>query len=176
MRTLLVIGLFSATTLAIAQQESIHLFGSQSLMWIGSQDIRRGVGIAYQTAKPDPRLSFRRNEAQLVFEGYAMHTWGGRRGRDRDQASMLGALALARYEYANGWFYELGWGLQYANPTTHDLDSRLNSTPTLGLGYVFDCAGTDVRTTLRFMHSSNGGTNPPNQGQNQLWLMIGFRI
>lgn len=148
---------------------------------IGSQDKRVGITMGIQWAHPEKRLTFNGHRLYLVFESQLSFSYGGGwNRRPRDKAWAIASLGLARYEVIGpskrGFFYELGWGLHLANESTFDLDSRLNSTPTLGGGIIFDRAGTTYQLGLRWYHISNAGTVGHNQGQNQLLLQIGVRF
>lgn len=153
----------------------------QTWLVLGSQDFRKSYGLAYQMVKPDERLSFRQNEAQLVFEANMQSSTGRRPTRADNVQHNWGLLALGRYELGKPGtrhaFWEAGWGLEYVDRTSQDLNLRWNSTPTLGLGYVLPGKdGHDWYFNLRFRHISNGGTRLPNQGQNWLLLMVGYRF
>lgn len=91
----------------------------------------------------------------------------------------LGFLASGRFQYhCSGRlsvFWEAGWGLHYSTRTTNDLQTLLNSTPTIGLGAIWG-GKNPVYFTARLMHISNAGLSKPNKGQNQVWIMLGTRL
>ncbi|MCG9893996.1 MAG: acyloxyacyl hydrolase, partial [Fimbriimonadaceae bacterium] len=93
----------------------------------------------------------------------------------------VGMIALARwaqtYENGRGTFFEAGWGALYTDTLSPDISSKYNSVPTLGLGFWLPTdSGTVWQTTIRLMHISNGGIQPPNRGQNQLQVLVGVRF
>jgi hypothetical protein len=144
---------------------------------LGSEDTRRGgfYGVTY--SRHEPRFRFRGTEAAVVYGAYYMFTKGG--GFEDipvNKMHSFGATVGARYPlpWISGGrlFADLGWGLAYNSIRTRDLDSRLNSTPYVGVGYAFE-QGT---LTLRWFHMSNGGSNGNNQGLNQAVVLFGMRI
>lgn len=142
---------------------------------LGSEDTRRGGFYGVSFSRHEPRLRFRKAEAAVVYTAYYMFTKGG--GFEDipvNRMRTLGLTAAARYPVAlqGRLFAEGGWGLCYNSITTRDLDSRFNSTPFVGVGYLFD-QGT---LTLRWFHMSNGGTSGNNQGLNQAVLLFGVRL
>ena len=181
-KSILACALFAmATTHAFAAHQIVWITGNKSWPWLGSQDIRTGVSFHYQRVKPDKRLSFRQNRGELVWEGYVQRSWGGREGREKNTQSNIGILALARYEQGgtghSRWYWEAGWGLEWVDKDTQDLDTPINSIPTLGFGYVIPQAGEkELYLGVRYHHISNGGTRLPNQGQNWVQVMVGLRF
>lgn len=154
--------------------------GGKTWEILGSQDLRHGYGLHVQWAKPDRRLSFRQNRAKLVWEGYYMHSTGGRPNRTDDIQTNLGLLALARYEQGPPGtarsYWEAGWGLQYISRLGPDINLHLNSTPTLGGGYIWPWGERELWVSARYHHISNGGLRKPNQGQNWLQVMVGVKF
>lgn len=181
---LVLLTLFSAIAGAQAvenrRERVVSAVASQSLLVLGSEDRRSGFGASIQWLNPEKRLAFRRYPAKLGYEFYALHTTGhdttGRRPGVTTTAA--GALVFARYEFparSIRMFFDLGWGLQVADRISQDLDTRLNSTPMFGAGIIVG-RERPVYIALRLLHMSNAGTNKPNQGQNQLQLLVGVRF
>lgn len=156
----------------------VWAFIGQSWFLMGTEDFRQGGGVAVQRVRPEPRLTYKGSRGELVWELNVASTVGGDKFEwPGDTTTAVGAVALARWpvRWSRGVFgyVEAGWGLQYANAVTIDLPSRLNSTPTLGFGFDL---GAQVRVGVRCMHISNAGTRGNNPGQNQLFLMLGYRF
>jgi hypothetical protein len=156
-------------------------FYGQSWFIFGSEDIRRGGGVAIQWVRHEPRFKFRSHEGQLIFEANYTNTVGGNKfefGPDRTNA--VGIVGLARYESKAksgfGGYVEGGWGLQWASQITIDLPSQLNSTPVLGAGLILPAGKNQVYAGIRCIHISNAGLKGNNPGQNQLQLMLGLRF
>ncbi|MBL8047899.1 MAG: acyloxyacyl hydrolase [Chthonomonas sp.] len=157
-----------------------YLSGGKSWQILGSQDLRNGYGLHVQFAKPDKRLSFRQNRAKLVWEGYYMHSTGGRPNRTDDIQTNLGVLAMGRFEQGQPgsarWYWEAGWGLQYISRLGPDINLHFNSTPTFGAGYVIPMGSREMWLGARYLHISNGGFRKPNQGQNWMQLLVGVKF
>lgn len=165
-------------------RQSQYLYGyfGQSVSWLGSEEIRLGGGLGYALGKPEPRFQWGRISSQLVYDAYIGNT-SGRSGYSvgNETTTAMGVLAYGRWfwprdEKGRGMYADLGWGLQYANHTSRDLNLTFNSTPTLGVGGVFPTGNREVLLGLRYLHVSNGGLKKPNQGQNQFYLMLGLRF
>jgi hypothetical protein len=184
----LVLCLLALGTVAVAQEEprnhpSRYLYGfvGQSVVVLGSEDIRYGAGMGFAYGKPERRFRFRSIPAQLIFEGYFDRTSSRFRYDNPRDTYSFGGLVSARWywprnEFGWGMYGDLGWGLQYANHPTRDLDSTVNSTPMIGFGGVFASGRNEYLIGLRLLHISNAGTKEPNQGQNQLFLTLGYRF
>lgn len=164
--------------LAHSQQWSGWIRGGHSVVFLGSEDHRTGFGVAVQWEQPWGRLRYRSHSASLVLEGSFDRTYSAGEGRSpADTTNYWNLLAVGRYY--GGWrgkargFVELGWGASYGERRTEDLDVRLNSTPVIGGGYEHR---DGTLAALRFLHISNAGFGKRNQGQNQLWLMLGRRF
>ncbi len=154
-------------------------FGRSELIF-GSEDSRFGGGLSYAYGKPEKRFQLGHIPAQLVYEGYVDHTQSGGSGFPPNSTLATGGLGYARWRWpmdqqGNGVYVDLGWGMQFANRPTLDLDTRLNSTPVLGLGGVFRDGSKEFLIGLRYLHISNAGTNHPNFGQNEIFLTLGVR-
>jgi hypothetical protein len=112
----------------------------------------------------------------LVFEGYADSSRSDGVASDPGISTMaVGVLAYARY--GDRFFTDYGVGLQAADKNTHDLPSKLNSTPMFAVGTRFAAGRRTWTVALRFLHISNAGTlghaKHSNRGQNQFLLMLG---
>ncbi|HVL39184.1 MAG TPA: acyloxyacyl hydrolase [Fimbriimonadaceae bacterium] len=149
-----------------------------SVVFMGSEDHRTGGMLSIQWEQEWGQLDYRSRPGVLVLEGYLNRTRSFGEGRSpADTTNSYGLLALARFY--SGWrgsirgFLELGWGAQYTERRTEDLDVRLNSSPVFGGGYEWR---NGLMLGLRFLHVSNAGFGKRNQGQNQLWLMVGSRL
>lgn len=149
----------------------------RSELILGSEDLRRGFGIGLGYGKPEPRLRFRDVPAQLVLMAYYQSTKGDRAEK---YADAYGVLATARYRFRTngkvGAYLDLGWGLQATNRTSIDLDSLLNSTPMVGFGAAVRNGSSEILLGVGLLHISNAGLKGDNQGQNQLFLHLGFRF
>lgn len=169
---------------SFAQQRgtwTVYGGSSNSVPFLGGEDTRSGFIIGAQYSRPDPRVTFRGKEGEFILDTYFLRT----RGQQIDEhpsefANALGVVATARYWFGSQdhphWFLDAGLGIQIQDKTSVDLDTYINTTPVLGVGYVFPAGDTEMQVQLRFMHISNGGTNPPNQGQNHLQLLLGARF
>jgi len=161
-----------------APSKYVYGFFGQSALILGSEDNRYGGGIGFGYGKPERRFRYKTLPAQLVVEGYIDRTRSLSESRD---TTAFGVLAYSRWRFPvneRGWgiYFDAGWGLQYADKTTIDLDSHLNSTPMLGLGGAFPIGHREFLIGLRFLHISNAGLRGSNQGQNELFLTLGFRF
>jgi hypothetical protein len=91
-----------------------------------------------------------------------------------------GVLVMARWRWRSGshWplYADVGWGLQYQKPRTVDLDTRLNSTPTFGIGFRIIQEREIGMIGVRFIHASNAGIVGANQGQNTLLVTAMFHL
>lgn len=175
--------LLATLCVAAASQAQHHRwyvsgFAGQSVIALGSQDFRtgNGLGVAYE-AGPFSKLRWGRAHANLVLEVYYDLTSSpGVRNTPPNTTDAWGSLAMARYRYANTdsptAFLDIGWGLQYANKPTRDLSSKLNSTPTVDVGFEIGREHPGLLVAARLLHISNAGTVPKNRGQNELFLLI----
>lgn len=163
---------------------SSHYFSTffgQSQLILGSEDRRTGGGFAYGYGKPDPGFRFKNIPAQRVYEIYGDKTVS--LGVDRkpgDYTYAVGVLMYSRHLWPispAGWgaYFDFGWGLQYANQATHDLDSHLNSTPVLGFGGSYKIGEHELLLGVRFLHISNAGFKGKNRGQNELFMTATYR-
>jgi hypothetical protein len=155
-------------------------FGGYSLLILGSEERRRGGGISVAYSREEPRLRFGNQPGEVVLEAYGYETSSKGFGKnDPDSTATLGALAMVRYRYP--WvpsvssYVDLGVGLQYASRRTHDLPSRLSSTPVIDFGLIFE-GRRETLVGLRLLHVSNAGTIQPNRGQNMFFLTVSVRL
>jgi hypothetical protein len=159
-----------------AEERVISGYANQSIIMLGSKERRYGYGLSMQFIRPEKRFAIRNTPGELVWEGYieqsrSDHFFSKITGESPRKMNLIGALASGRYRF--GSFYaEAGWGLSIADKSAYDTDSKLNSTPTVGIGY----SAGKIQVALRLMHLSNGGTNGHNKGQNRLWLMVGTKF
>jgi hypothetical protein len=163
------------------QTRYITGFYGRSQLILGSEDPRHSGGIAYGIGWPNRRLRFRSIPARLVLEGYYEHSESpGASGLGPDRSDAFGALAYAHYQWPKrggvGVYANIGWGLQWADHRTVDLDSQLNSTPVFGLGLAIDTHPGQMMVGFRLLHLSNAGLLGDNQGQNQLFFTLGFQF
>ncbi|MBL8088088.1 MAG: acyloxyacyl hydrolase [Chthonomonas sp.] len=169
------------TSRAFAETERvINLIGERSMIFLGSQDRRYGGGVSYQQIQDKNFLRMGRNRGKLNLEGYVLRTWTDYKPWVPGDANFdFGILAQARYEFKAkgriGVFVEGGWGLHFSDQKSYDLDSQLSSSPTIGMGVILK-ERNPITITTRLMHISNAGLKGHNKGQNQLWIMLGFRL
>ena len=155
----------------------MNVYGSRSIVMLGSKERRWALGISGQMIKPEKRFSIRGRQAEAVYEAYVERNYGDgfftsvTRESPREMTS-IGAMYGARYRFGRT-FVEGSWGIQYSGRTSIDTDSHWNSTPTIGVGYKPD---GKTQITLRLLHISNGGTKGHNKGQNRLTIMFGFLL
>jgi len=144
---------------------------------LGSEDTRRGGWYGLTWVRPEPRLRYQGMDAALVLDTHYMFTKGG--GFEDipvNQMHTYGITAAGRYPLpwvrSRRLFLDLGWGFSYNSIRTRDLDSHLNSTPFVGLGWQFDQGSASIVA----FHMSNGGFSGNNQGLNQIQFRFGFRL
>lgn len=173
--------------LAVAQEDFrerpswyVGGFIGQSAIVLGAEDIRQGGGLAIAYARPEPRFRFRQVKAQIVFEGYIDRLTSVNEPTSPNTKA-AGFLTMARWhgrrdQYGQGFYFDLGWGFQFADKRTIDLDSRFNSTPVIDVGTTFPMGRQELMIGLRFLHASNAGLVGRNQGSNQFFLTAGIRF
>ncbi|MBC8063423.1 MAG: acyloxyacyl hydrolase [Chlorobia bacterium] len=193
LRSLLLAGGIATTALTLADDTEakvrrlvapsyyFNLYGGQSMTILGSEDRRTGFGVGLGYGRPEPRFAFKGVGAQLVGELYYDHSSSrGASGQGPNQSESLGILVYAQYRWPKkrglGLYASAGWGIQYTNQTSVDLDSKINSTPMIGLGVSWDTGEGEASIGLRFLHISNGGLVGNNQGQNQLFLVYSWKF
>lgn len=153
----------------------------RSLLILGSEEDLMGVMLGLQYEVPRARLRFWRADARPVVEvNYQNLTGGPNDGTPNGRLVTGGILGLARFrsplEGETAWVTGLGWGLQYGDRATRDLDSRLNSTPVVELGLSMGKPTREVLLMVRFLHVSNAGLKGSNQGQNQTYIYVAIRM
>lgn len=152
----------------------------QSIKVLGSEDIRRGWCIGAIYAKPEPRFSNSWESGDLAYALYYTDTESTKNYHPGGKSKGLGLIAAMHvhrmWTESWGYYYSMGWGLQYVDTASIDLDSQLNSSPVLGLGLICFWGGREYRFGLDYLHLSNAGLQGSNQGQNQLYLSFGTRL
>ncbi len=182
LRGLIAILLVVPTLAAASDPEWTAWFGRMhSFKMVGSEDARNGLYFGVEQARPEPRFHFWGYDADLVLEAYYfMSDGGGFRQWPETTAHNYGLSALGRYylnrEGSTRFYVEGGWGLDYINRLTYDLYSRINSSPVIGVGVVFERGDHDILLSFRLKHLSNAGTAGPNEGENYGVLMLGYRF
>lgn len=166
----------------VSPSHYVTAFVGQSELILGSEDNRYGGGIAYAYGKPEKRFRKGSIAAQLVYETYVDRTQSsGGVGGTFNSTYAFGGLAYARWRWpvndlGNGFYADLGWGLQMADKTTLDLESTLNSTPVAGFGGILRDGDREYLIGLRYLHISNAGLVKPNFGQNEIFFTVGMRF
>ncbi len=149
--------------------------------FIGSEDTRRGGWYSVGVYRPEKRLAIRGLAAQLHVEGYYMFTKGG--GFENlpvDKMHSYGILATARYwpkVFRNvNTYFDLSFGVVSNSITTRDMESKINTTPSIGAGVGWTLKECDVLAGVRLFHMSNGGTSGANQGSNNIQYILTIRF
>lgn len=152
----------------------------QSFRILGSEDIRQGWCIGAIYAKPEPRFSNSWESGDIAYALYYTDTESTRNGIKGERSKGLGLVAMMHVHRmlteSWGYYYSLGWGLQYVDTTSIDLDSQLNSSPVFGVGVICFWGKQELRIGFDFLHLSNAGLQGSNQGQNQLYFSVGMRL
>ena len=148
---------------------------------LGSEENRNNEFWSVGFGKPEPRFRYKSFNAQLLVEAYYERSEVGRVRRSLPNATdAFGVLAIARYRFAKrgrvGGYFDIGWGAQYVDMRTRDLESRLNSTPMFGAGIGVDLPHGELLLGGRFLHLSKAGLIGDNQGQNQLFVTVTYRF
>lgn len=160
----------------------VEVYGGRSLTpFLGSEDMREAYGVSIQHTRPERRLRFREVRGELGLGLTFGGSWSDGVDLDRpNRQSEYGFLSYARWYFGKTnsvrLYTDLGWGLHYSSRRTHDLESRLNSTPYLAFGVLIPNKTVDWLVGARVMHISNGGTVGHNRGQNQLLVTLGVRF
>jgi hypothetical protein len=164
---------------------SLDLAAGRSLVpFLGDSDLRNNFTVGLEYIKPEKHLRIGKRSGELFQELYYEHSGSkggaGYYGNLPAQYDAAGYLFGARYIWGLHGAYKLygdiGLGLYYDTQRTEDLPSRLNSTPFLDFGVIIPNGRNPVTVGFRFLHISNGGTVPPNGGQNQLFLDAGVQF
>lgn len=147
---------------------------------LGSGDVRHGYYFSVAYGQPEKRLQFRKLPCQLIWQAYVLPSFGDTINNVPGFRSIsYGALAIARYRWPrkNGWgfYFDLGFGLDYVNRVSRDVDSHFNTTPYGGFGLATLYDRGELFIGAHFLHISNAGTNYSNRGQNQITIGIEYR-
>lgn len=175
-------GVGFAQTGALRQKNTyLTFFYGSNFNVLGSEDPRRGGGLAVGFGRPERRLRMRNIPGELVLEGYVANTFSpGASSYPRNTSYEFGALAISRYEWRDspdfGAFFDVGFGAQFSSRPSVDLDSRFNTTPMLGGGAIFPVGDHELLLGVRFLHISNAGTRGNNQGQNRIYVTLTLRL
>jgi hypothetical protein len=180
--------LISIHSLVFGQSDPInhsahYMFGfaGQSAIVLGSQDSRVAFGFDYGYGRPEPRFQRGSVLAQIVYEAYYDQSSGLPLAGSNLHTDALGGLGIGRWFWPRdsqnrSMYFDLGWGFQYANHPSFDLDTKWNSTPITGFGALFPTGSREFMVGVRYLHISNGGTDKPNRGQNQILFTIGVKF
>lgn len=152
-----------------------------SMRVLGSEENRNNQYFSVAYGKPEPRFRYRSIKAQLVVEAYYERSEVGRVRRSLPNASDgYGVLGYARYRWGKrggiGTYFDIGWGLQYVDLLSRDIETHLNSTPMFGVGAAFTLPSGELLVGARLLHLSNAGLVGDNQGQNQLFVTVSYRF
>lgn len=182
----MILSLLVAPVLAVLPhapvETEIWVGGFQSVLTLGSEDLRFGIGAGARRLYPGSRIRLFGKPRAAFLEAYVSGSHGGGDdGSPRDVVYAAGALGGWRYSLGRQGrlLGEIGWGLQWANGDSLDLENTINSTPFIGLIHQ-EPGGRFIG--LRLLHISNGGMtrrqagDQRNQGQNQLFLVAGWRL
>ncbi len=160
----------------------LTFMGGQTQKILGSSEIRITGGIDLGYGWFDPRLKLGTIPAELVLEAYTYRTeLQSAPAASPGQTSNYGALAVTRYRWpmekaGNGMYVDLGFGVQFVNRPTFNLQANLNTTPMVGIGGVFRSGKHEILLGLRLLHVSNGGRVKPNRGDNILFVTFTIRF
>jgi opacity protein-like surface antigen len=158
---------------------SFGVFAGQTIVTLGSNDIRRGYGGYFSYGKPEPQFKLWSIPAQLVYEFGVdtTHSSGYQEGAN-DHAAVW-AFPYARYRFRTrhrmGAYLDAGVGLYYTH-TSADISSVISTSPTVDFGVAFRQGAKDeLLVGLRLRHVSDAGLRGPNAGQNGLFLVVEYR-
>lgn len=180
--------ILSISSLAASQQDfrqqpSWYLGGfvGQTGSFLGSKDIRRGGGINVAHEMPERRFRWGSTRAKLVTELYIDRSYSLNKTispNTEDGGFLVMGRWFGRHDKSGqGFFASAGWGLQYANRKTTDLNSTWNSTPVLEVGTTLPMGNQEFAVGLRYLHASNAGlAGGGNRGSNRLLLTFGVRF
>jgi hypothetical protein len=179
-KCLLVLFAILISSISAAQRRGLYLsgFSGQSVIVFGSSDPRRsaGVGLGYSFGN-QAWLRWGKHHGELNVEAYYDFSKStGIKAFPANTTSAYGVLAYSRYYWrpkdAPNSFFDLGWGAQFLSKPSHDLESKINSTPFFDFGIVMGKEHERALVGARFMHVSNAGTVGNNQGQNQIFFLV----
>lgn len=158
----------------------IGLFGGRSARILGSQDMRNNYGISIAWARPERKFKWRYGPAKLVMEGYYEHSAGTPAlGRDERAQEAFGFIGYARFHFVRreySFYLDIGEGIQIANVESYDLNTKINSSPMIGVGVGIRQGSQETLVGVRILHLSNAGIRPPNRGQNQVQFTVSVRF
>lgn len=153
-------------------------FSGQSVIVFGSSDPRTssGFGLGYKFGNA-ARLRWGKHHGDLMGELYYNYSKStGVKEFPANTSSAFGVLAYARYYWrpkdAPNSFFDLGWSVQVLSQPSHDLESKINSSPFFDFGIIVGKEHDRAFVGARFMHVSNAGTVGNNQGQNQIFFLV----
>jgi hypothetical protein len=156
----------------------ISTFAGQSVIVFGSSDPRvaSGGGVTYSFGDQS-KLRSGPHTGELIGELYYDYSKSnGVKEFPANSSSAFGLLLMSRYRWkgadAPSLFFDIGWGVQSLSRTSHDLESKINSTPVIDFGFIVGPDHERGFVGARFMHISNAHTVGNNQGQNQFFLLI----
>jgi CubicO group peptidase (beta-lactamase class C family) len=171
-----------AGSVAVAEDGKwfLSMHTGRSVVWIGGEDEREAFAMGIGYSRPDPKMKAGTRPGNLDLYVYFERSWSTPQDDVPHVASdAIGLIAAASWEdmwtKEVGTYFRVGWGLQVQNRTSNDLESLVNSSPTLGFGLIFRSGG-ELRIGVDYLHLSNGGTVGRNLGQNQLMVSLAFRI
>jgi hypothetical protein len=157
-----------------------NLYLGRTAKFLGSTEARDLSGISLSYARVEPRLRFRTIPAEWVKEFYYNLSYGDAYAPDRGHAVAYGLLNHGRWRWPKrgvaGFFLDFGTGLQFGSRRIYDLPSRINFVTMIGVGVAYGDGYNEMTVSLRLLHISNAGLVPPNPGQNQLALIVGYRF
>lgn len=154
---------------------------AQGARVLGSGDQRTGFLFAANYVKPEPLAKFEGAEGQFVYTLYYMKTRGkGIVGQDLPVLHSYGLMVTSRYwgHFIRGLdtYFEFGWGLVFNNVATRDVDSKINSTPVIGVGAAVPILESELLLAIRYYHQSNAGLEGTNRGLNSINFSVGIRF
>ena len=176
---LLFAAILSCFASAQKQRWFVSAFSGQSVIVFGSSDPRTasGFGVGYSFGNIARLRWGKKRFGELLTEFYYGYSKSnGVKEFPANSSSAFGVLAYGRYYWrpkdAPDSFIDLGWGFQGQSRSSHDLESKINSTPFFDFGIVLGKDHERALVGARFLHVSNANTVGDNQGQNQIYLLI----
>jgi len=166
---------------ATDSSHTLDIYGGQSILMLGSRDHRVEGGFSYAAVKREPRISFGSTHGGILYDSYFEYSHGVGPQWPADDAEAIGGLVMARWSNGSahsgqGFFTDIGVGLQMADRSSYDLPSELNSTPAADLGVQLPISHRSCQIAVRYLHISNAGTYKPNRGQNEFFLMFSVKV
>lgn len=158
----------------------ITLYGGESAKILGSQDVRTNYGLGVSYSRPERHFKWRHGPADLVLEGYYEHSIGDpAEGRTNRYSDAIGFIGYARFRFVKrdySLYFDIGEGVQIADVESHDLDTKVNSSPMIGGGIAIRQGSRETLIGVRILHLSNAGLRGSNRGQNQLLFTVSVRF